>query len=286
MTVPPQVTIYDAERAGSGVLHVLRDCLLDLWRCRGLAWQLYVRDVKAQHRQTLLGFSWILLPPLATAAVWIFLRAQSVVVIDTGEIPYVAYVLVGMALWQGFADALQAPLAKVQDLKSVLSKVAFVREAIIVGGMLEVFTYCAARLLVFTVIVLLAAGAVFDAAPVPALAGVASLLLLGTALGVLLVPLGVLYQDVGRGLRLVSQFWLYLTPVIYLPPVTGPGTLVNWLNPVSPLLNATRDWLLHGASWWALPSLMYMLAAAVLLAGALVLFRISMPFLIERMGNQ
>lgn len=56
-------------------------------RSRDLAWRLLVRDTRAMYRQSLLGYFWLLLPPLATVFVWIFLNKQNLVHINTGEVP-------------------------------------------------------------------------------------------------------------------------------------------------------------------------------------------------------
>ena len=47
------------------------------------------------------------------------------------------------------------------------------------------------------------------------------LVLLGTFIGLLLAPMGALYQDVSKGLTLVTGFWLFLTPVVYPVPSNG-----------------------------------------------------------------
>jgi ABC-type polysaccharide/polyol phosphate export permease len=43
----------------------------------------------------------------------------------------------------------------------------------------------------------------------------ASLLLTGFAIGLALTPLAGLYGDVGRGIPIIAQFWMLLTPVVY-----------------------------------------------------------------------
>ena len=49
-----------------------------------------------------------------------------------------------------------------------------------------------------------------------------SLILVGTAVGLLLTPVGVLYSHIGKGLPLLMQFMMYLTPVVFaMPKITG-----------------------------------------------------------------
>ena len=40
---------------------------------------------------------------------------------------------------------------------------------------------------------------------------------------------------------------MFLTPVLYPPPVRWPFTLINILNPLSPLLTATQELIAAGS---------------------------------------
>ena len=112
-----------------------------------MAWRLFLRNVRGMYRQTFLGLFWAFLPPIANTAVWIFLRQQGV--FDTGEMTVNAtlYILTGMILWQSFADAIQMPLKVLNQNKSMISKLRFSREALIMLGIGEVFFDLAIRML-------------------------------------------------------------------------------------------------------------------------------------------
>ena len=58
--------------------------------------------------------------------------------------------------------------------------------------------------------------------------------LTGFAFGLMLAPVGGLYGDVLKGILIVAQFWMLLTPVVY-PARTEDlaGLLATW-NPVVP----------------------------------------------------
>ena len=69
--------------------------------------------------------------------------------------------------------------------------------------------------------------------------GLLSLVLTGTAVGLLLTPLGVLYGDIGRGIPLITQFLMYLSPVVFPLASTGWTAQLMRLNPLTPpILNA------------------------------------------------
>ena len=114
--------------------------------------------------------------------------------------------------------------------------------------------------------------------------GVAALLLLGVALGLLLTPVGLLYQDVSRGLALAVGFWFFLTPVIYPWPSAGRAALLARLNPVAPLLEATRGWLTTGRAASAHGFLLVVALTLPVLLTAWLLQRLARPHIIARLG--
>lgn len=245
-----------------------------------LAWQLFLAGLRARHRQTLLGYAWLIVPPVATSLLWIYLQSRQVVRIQTGTIPYAIFVLSGTLLWQTFADAVQAPIAAVTESRAVLCKINFPRGALLLSGVLNSVTALLVRLAV--IVPLLAwLGHEFDFTSLRFIPGVCVLLGAGTVVGILLVPLAVLYSDVQKGLPLALQFWMYLTPVIY--PLSVQGAFA-WINPVGPVLEATRHALLGGSAANTLSMTAAAGTVALMLVAAWLLFRVSMPHLIERMG--
>ncbi len=279
-----QQVIYTPDSGLRQPVRLALRILGETWRARELAWRLLVRNLKGQHRMTLLGYGWIVLPPLATMLLWVFLRSLGVVQFGDTGIPYPVYVLTGMLFWHLFADALLAPLRSTAESRQILQKVNFPREALVLTGLGEALFAFLVRLLLLGVVL-----ALYRVMPAPAailsLAGAVVLALMGTVFGLLLTPLGLLYQDVGRGTALLLQFWMYLTPVVYLPPVTMPAALVNWLNPVSVPLVAAREWLLLGETRLAEPLLLTVLVLLPATVGALVFFRLTLPAALDRLGS-
>jgi len=69
----------------------------DLIESRELAWRLFVRDISAQYRQSILGYVWVFIPPLVASLPFVYLNAQGIVRFEATPIPYAAYAIVGMA---------------------------------------------------------------------------------------------------------------------------------------------------------------------------------------------
>ena len=115
--------------------------------------------------------------------------------------------------------------------------------------------------------------------------GILSLVLVGFVVGVLLTPLGLLYNDVQQTLPVLTTFLMLLTPVVYPPPASGFAATVIALNPLTPLVSATRDWLTVGSTAHLGLFLAYTTVAFALLFAGWVVFRVAMPHLIARFGS-
>ncbi len=262
---------------------LLRAMVTDLMLARELGWRLFVRDTSAQYRQSLLGYVWAIAPPLVTTLIWGFLNSSGVLKFSPTGVPYPVFVLTGLLLWEAFASALRMPLAQVASSSSLLTKINFPREALLLAAMGQVLFVTSIRL------VLLAVVFTWYQVPVPATIilapiGFLAVMGLGFAIGLLLIPLGILYQDVERALNTGLGILFFLTPVVYPPPTAWPASLLASLNPVSAVLNVTRDAMTNG-HLVGLTGFAWVFGATLFaLAIGWVLYRISMPHMIARMS--
>jgi lipopolysaccharide transport system permease protein len=260
-----------------------REMKQDLWAGRELAWRLAVRDISAQYRQSALGVLWALINPLMTTAVWLFLSTSRLVqVADTG-LPYPVFVFTGTLLWSILIDAFNAPLQQVSSNKPLLAKINFPREALILTGIYQTLFNAAIKLgILLLVLPFLGIHPGWGGLLIPV--GILALVLTGTALGLAITPLGVLYGDIGRGIPLITQFLMYLSPVVFPLATTGWTGTVMRLNPLTPMILNARAWFtgqppqLLGE--WALA----VGGSAVLLLLVWMVYRLAMPILIERMS--
>ena len=278
-----QTIVYSPESQMHTPGRLFRSMLQGLKDSRELAWRLFVRDISARYRQSMLGIFWAFLPPIITGLVFIILQSKKVVNLGETDIPYPVYVMVGTTLWQVFTESLNAPLKSVIAAKPMLAKINFPREALIVSAFYDVLF----NLLIKSIIIV----GIFVYFKVPLTWGllmapmaILILILLGMAIGLLLTPLGTLYTDVTQGLTVVTSFWFFLTPVIYPPPQSFPYSLMTTLNPVSPILTGARDLLTKGVVTNMGPFLVVSLLTILGLFIAWMIYHIALPILIERMS--
>jgi homopolymeric O-antigen transport system permease protein len=271
----------------SELLHPVRfvqSMFRDLAACRELAWRLFMRDLSARYRQSLLGYLWAFLPPLATAIPFVFLKSQGLFTTGTTVIPYPAWLMISMLFWQVFVDAVQSPLKAVTVAKPMLSKIQFPPEAILMAGLGDVLFSFLIRLILL-VGVFLWYGLMPPPTTVLVPIVVAALVILGFMIGLLVTPVGILYTDVTPSLSIFTTFWLFLTPVVYPARETGLAGLVSRWNPVSPMVIVGRDWLTLGTTTFLPEFVLVSLFSLMMLFAGWVAYRIAMPHLIARIGN-
>jgi homopolymeric O-antigen transport system permease protein len=253
----------------------------DARAARVLAWRLFRRDISAQYRQTAFGYLWAALPAVFTALVWFALQAVGLINVKTGTVPYIAYVLTGTIFWQTFLDALNAPLKQLSQNLSMLTRVNFPTEALIASGVAQVLFSFVVRVVVLAVVLAASGAPVKWTAPGAVLPAFA-LLAFGTMLGILLLPLGMLYQDIQQGLNVVVAPLMFLTPVLY--PASSAGVLAKVIrvNPLTPVFEVLREFLFGGVGpYMAEFGVVFGLTLVVTALGWLV-YRLSLPMLIER----
>lgn len=256
----------------------------DLIAARGLAWRLFVRDIQAMYRLSFFGYLWAFVPPLLAALPWVYLSNQNIVSVHETPIPYPLFVLTGTMLWASLMDAFNSPLKQTQSAKSMLAKINFPREALLLAGIAETTWNFAIRLIVLLPLMAFF-GTPLTSSLILAPLGVAALMLLGLAVGLLITPFGMLYGDVSRVITIIAWVGMLFTPVVYPTPENGLGAWLAKWNPASPLIVTTRDWLtgqppqLLAAFGWVT------LASFILFLLAWLAYRLAMPILIERMAN-
>ena len=279
-----KITIYVPNSSKTAFWSSLIAIIKDIGPAHELAFRLFVRDLKSQYRQSFLGFIWVVVPPLLTAGLWIFLNNNKIINVAETKIPYPLFVMIGTILWQVFAESVNQPLHSVSSNISMLTKINFPREALLLSGLYTIIFNIGPKL-----IVLASAFIFFKITPSPSLMyfplGVLMISLSGFAIGLLLTPAGLMISDVSRGIGILLPFAMYLTPVIYPVPTTGYMALVMQFNPLATLITTTRDWFCGQLAGVPDDFSILSLFTLLLLAIGVICYRIAMPIITERFGG-
>lgn len=234
--------------------------------------ELLRRELEERYRGSLLGAAWLLLLPLLQLAVlaWVFgqlLPARA----HGGEMPYAAFLALGLWPWNLFANAANRGVTALTDNAALIGKVA-------VPHVLYVDVRVAASVVVdlvgfvLVLVVLIGFGVVLDPAGLPvALLALAVVAVYALAMARLLAVLQVFLRDIATVTGQLLMLGFFLTPVLYDRSLL-PEPAAHWLalNPLVAPVEAVRSALTGGSTDW--------LALALSLAAGLVLLVLANAF--------
>lgn len=228
--------------------------LRELIRYRDLIRNLVVSEIKTRYKNSILGFVWSLLNPLAMMLV--FTVVFGVLWPNQQMEKYPIFLLCGLLPWNFFAASVVSSMNSVLGNGNLIKKVYFPREVLTIAAVL-------AQLVNFllALIVLFAALLIFRTNFSPWLWTLPLIILIQTCfslgIGLVLSTLQVFYRDTQMAMEVVMLAWFFLTPVFYraaqLPEVYQIGIfelpvqrIMYILNPMASLINVYRDLLYFG----------------------------------------
>jgi len=271
------VTTYDARHALADPAAFVRNAWRDLVRSLAISWALHRAGFGSRRRAALFGWLWLIVPPFIAAATCLYFQSRRVLNGGETQLPYALHVFVGVVVWQLLVDALQSPMQQIRGARQVVTRSMLPHEALLLAGLWDVLLSAAIRLpLIVGAALVSGVHPGWSVLLIPA--GLAAVIGFGFALGLLIAPLGLLFDDVQRATFLATGLWFILTPVMY-SALPSPRF---WLNPLTPLLETTRGWLLAPAiapGFWIVLG-----ASALLLPIAWLAYRMARPHLVETLG--
>jgi lipopolysaccharide transport system permease protein len=236
------------------------------------------KDMKVRYKSSWLGYAWSVANPLLFTSVYyvalgVFLR------FEIHGYPYPLFLIAGQFPWQWLASSIGGgPMAFINNA-SLIKKVRFPRNIIIVSNVLSDAVH-----FLLTIPVTLLAVLWYGREPswswipgIPLLVLAQFLTVYGAALAV--ASVNVFVRDLERLVALFMQVLFFLTPVIYSVSVV-PVQYHIWikLNPLAPLIRAWQKLLLDNYLDPLLVGAAYLSAFACLVIGTIVYRALSPRF--------
>lgn len=250
-----------------------------------LAYQMAKRDLQSQYRQSYLGFFWAFAPIITNSLVWIFLNRSGTVNVNAeSSIPYIAFVVIGTTLWSIFTETLMTPLTSVNGARAILSKINFPKEALLISGLYKMLFNLVLKMILVAFILLLYGikpGEVILFFPFV----LCIIILFSFSIGLILAPIGLIYTDIGKLLTTATSFIMYITPVVYAVPRQGLFKKLFEFNPLTYMFNDARNSLINLPLDHALYLTVTTAVSFVIMLTGLVIFRKSMPIIIEKIAG-
>ena len=228
------------------------------------------KDFKVRYRNSVLGFFWSLLNPLAymviLTLVFSFLLRVS--------IPnFAAWVLIGLLIWRFFSTGTSQGLSSILANPSLVSKVYVPRYLIVLSNNLANFFGSSLEFLaLLPLLILLGVNLTAYALFLPVLLVLEFLLVFGLSLS--LSSLNVKYRDFYQLWDIALQLGFFLSPIVYNGSlIPGRFQQLYSLNPITRLIESARTIFLSDRLPSAFDNGVIFLSVTVLMLIGFVIFR-------------
>lgn len=218
---------------------------VEIWQRRSLVMLFALNEVKLRYRNSMLGFLWTFLEPLLMLSVLYFVFTN--IFKNTIE-DYPLYLLLGLIMWYMFSRATSGGLTSLLDKAGIIQKVYFRREIVVISSCLSSFIMMCFEFGAFAVFVV-----VFQFKP-PVTAFLlpfvmVDLFVLSLGISLILSVLNIYFRDIKFIWQIVVQAGFFITPIFYKLDIFPEN--IRWflnLNPMVPILDISRDFVLYGIS--------------------------------------
>ena len=252
--------------------------LPELWRFRELFWIFADRDIKVRYKQTVLGFAWALIQPLAFTVLGTVVFGKITGASTDGVRPAFLFYLVSQLPWMLFNTGLQTSAMSLVGAQNMIKKIYFPRLVLpasaVVVSLVDFLVQLGIVALILLALPLVPRVPTFIPPAQVVLLPVAAAWAFAAALavGLPLSALNVEYRDVRYLIPFVTQFLIFAAPVFWsvdrippawrplyaLLPIAGPIDFFRWSllgTPAHPLMwavgaAATAITLLAGLAYF------------------------------------
>jgi len=264
--------------------------LAELSASRDLMANLTLRELRSKYKRSVLGWTWSLVNPLATMAIFtvvfsIFLKVKPPAGNPSRLKGFAFFLLVGLLPWNFLSNGINGTLRALIANANLLKKVYFPREILVAANVVSWVVSFLIEMGVLAVVLLIAGNFVVPwLAPTLLIVVLQAFFVLGIGLG--LSVLNVYFRDIEHLMGIVLQLWFYATPIVYPETVLPKSHLVRTLYGLNPMVRFVRAYrnCLYDLRLPALGDIAFLVVvtAAALVAG-LLLFRRFEPKLAEEL---
>ena len=232
--------------------------LKNIWRSREVLYYIVRFQMKAEHKNKVLGFLWSFLDPLLLMITYIILVHF---IFGRGGPQFPILLFAALLSWRWFASSLSRSITSITSKVGLIQSVRFPLAILPLSGITIGFLDW-----LFGFVILLPMLFIFEASFTVHILWLPVLLLIQliATIGVCLIGavLGTYLSDLGNIIRFAIRVCFYLSPILYSVEDRVPerlATLYMLLNPFAGLLESYKSILIRGA-----PPNKYVMVTAVL----------------------
>ncbi len=217
----------------------------ELWQYRDLVRLLTRKSFKVTYQQTILGPLWIIINPLLSSLVYLFIFGH-IAAIGTAGIPEILFYFVSSSVWTLFSFSLTSNANTFVSNSYLFSKVYFPRLAVPVSNMFVSVLKFGIQLVIILglMVIYLFRG---DISPQWIMYPLLPLLfvqmsMLGMSVGILISSVTTKYRDLLKVVEVGVSLLMYATPIVYPMSVVPDGVLkiLIKVNPTTEIVELIR----------------------------------------------
>ncbi len=220
----------------------MRKYIQELQKRKDLLIYLVVSGVKAEYRNTFLGYLWWILDPLLMGAVYYFLR---VIVLGMEGDHIGAFLIIGLVAWKWIASTVSKSAKSITSKSGIITQVYLPKALFPFGETMSQgvnFTFGLVVIAFFLAFYRLAPG--LEVLWLPVIMAIQFMFL--SAIGLILGYYATFVRDIENVLTHVMRFWFYGSPVIWEHGRLGPEyQYIIDINPASAFLMGYRNILMY-----------------------------------------
>jgi len=250
----------------------------EIWAARELFYFLAWRDLKTRYAQTAVGAGWALMQPLLSTLIFTLVFSYLAKVPSDG-LPYPLFAFAAILPWSLFARSLERSTLSVVTEGGLIKKVYFPRLIIPISAtFINLVDFAIGFLILIGMMVWYHVVPYWTVVYLPLFVVVALLTALSVSLW--LSALNVKYRDVASIVPLMTQLWMFASPVLY--PASLVPESIRWfygLNPMAGVIEGFR-WTLLGKAPpdWTMVGVSLGVVTTLLLGGVMFFRRVERTF--------
>lgn len=242
-------------------------------RQRGLIFELAKNDFRARYTGSLLGVTWAFAQPVLTIVLYLFIYQVGFRTAPPQQVPFVLWLIVGMAPWFFFIDALSGATISLVEYSFLVKKIVF---EVSILPTIKLVSAAFIHSVVWVVVLLVLSATGYPPRLTWLLAPYWFFAMFALVAGLSLFTAAItpFFRDMIQVVMVGLQFAFWLTPILWSIE-QAPPRLAKWLalNPVFYVVQGLRECLLLGktpldhpmlAAWfWGLVLLLNLVGVAL-----------------------
>ena len=223
----------------------MKKYIQDLYRRKDLIIYLVTSGLKAQHKNSYLGYFWWLLDPLLNVLVYFFVV---VIVFHRGGPDYGIFLVIGIIVWRWFSSTVSFASRSIVSQANIISQVNLPKAIFPIGVTITQLINCGFGLVVIGIfLIFLKISPGIEIIWLPFI--ITSQLIFTMALAFPIAFISVFVRDVDNIINHILRLWFFGSPVIWRSDMIPEK--VRWILDINPMyyfLSSYRKVLMYNSS--------------------------------------